>query len=430
MKAINSISARAATAAFAMIAFSTFISTVKADVPSIPGAAHSIAFASSRDGNNEVFVMDPGGSGQVPRTETTAPTSNQRPEVSPDGSRIVFSSNRDGNFEIFVMDSDGQNVRQLTTTAAPVANSWPRWSPDGEWIAFHSGSGTNFHIYRIRSDGMGLTQVTQAADAAFNQFPAWSPDGTKLAIRRNTDIYLIDSADGANPIRLTSQGTINQMASFSPDGTRIAFMSTRVGNAPSVFVMDVNGDNQENFTPRPLDYPSTATWTSRAPDWSPDGQDIYYTAVRSVENTNSNEQIYVKPAGGGAEERLTSMGLNSEAAVRKVHAPVIASLTATPDALWAPNGEMVPVSLIAAVVDNSDTSPVCRITDVTSNEVTENAWEITSALTLDLRAERSGRRSGRIYIITVTCTNSSQLSSVATVTVAVPHDQRGRKSGG
>jgi hypothetical protein len=91
---------------------------------------------------------------------------------------------------------------------------------------------------------------------------------------------------------------------------------------------------------------------------------------------------------------------------------------------------MVPVSLIADVIDISDASPVCRITEVTSNEATEDAWEITGVLSLDLRAERLGRRRGRIYTITVTCTNSSQLASVATVTVAVPHDQRGTKSGG
>jgi TolB protein len=421
MKANNSMTARAAIAASAIILGSTLISAVWAQAPSAAGAPHSIAFASTRDGNNEIFVMNPDGMGQESRTETTAPVSNLRPEVSPDGRSIVFSSNRDGNFEIFV--TDGQNVRQLTVTAAPVANSWPRWSPDGEWIAYHSGSGTNFQIFRIRPDGSGLTQVTNYA--GLNQFPNWSRDGARLVIRRDSDLFLIDSADGADPVRLTMQAGINQMASFSPDGSRIAFMSTRVGGTPSVFIMDASdGGNLVHLTPRPPDYPSTAVWTSRAPDWSPDGQYIYYTAARSVENTNSNEQIYVRPVSGGSEERLTSMGVNSEAAVRKVQAPTIAGLTATPDVIWTPNGEMVPVALIADVSDISDPSPVCRITDVTSNETAENAWEITGDLTLDLRAERLGRGSGRIYTITVTCTNTSQLSSSATVTVTVPHDQR------
>lgn len=388
-----------------------------------PGAPHSIAFTSSRDGNNEVYLMDPDGLDESrPTTHTNTNTSNdQRPDISPDGSQIVFSSNRDGNFEIFIMDFDGSNVRQLTPTSSPTANSWPRWSPDGEWIAFQSGSGANFQIYRIRPDGTELTQVTN--HVGLNQFPGWSPDGTRLAIRRDGDLYLIDSTDGANPVLLTSGGTINQMASFSPDGTRIAFMSNRDGYN-SVFIMNSDGSGAPfNFTPRPDGY--LGTWTSRAPAWSPNGQYIYFTAQRSRETGNLSEQIFAKPAVGGDETQLTSEGANFEATVRRIHAPTITSVTATPNVLWPANDKMVPVSLTVGVTDNSDPAPVCQLTDVTSNEAAaEPDWQSTGPLTLDLRAQRFGMGTGRIYTITVSCTNSSQLSSSATVTVSVPHDQR------
>jgi Tol biopolymer transport system component len=386
-----------------------------------PGAPHSIAFTSSRDGNNEVYVMDPDGKNQIRPTPTPNPSNDQRPDISPDGSQIVFASNRDGNSEIFIMNSDGSNVRQLTSTSSPTANSWPRWSPDGEWIAFQSGAVSNVQIYRIRPDGNDLTQVTDYV--GLNQFPGWSPDGTRLAIRRDSDLYLIDSADGSHPVLLTSGGALNQMASFSPDGTRIAFMSNRAGYN-SVFIMNSDGSGDPfNFTPREDGY--LGTWTSRAPAWSPNGQYIYFTAQRSRETRNLNEQIFVKPAGGGAETQLTSEGANFEATVRRVHAPTITSVTATPNVLWPANDKMVPVSLTVDVTDNSDPAPVCQITDVTSNETAaETAWQITGPLTLDLRAQRFGRGTGRIYTITVSCTNSSQLSSSATVTVSVPHDQR------
>jgi len=388
----------------------------------IPGVPHSIAMTSSRDGNNEVYVMDANGDGQT--RVATHPSNDQRPDISPDGTQIVFSSNRDGNFEIFIMDSDGNHVRQLTNTTGPLANSWPRWSPDGEWIAFQSGipNTTNFQIYRIRPDGAYLTQVTTDYPG-LNQFPAWSPDGTRLAIRRDNDIYLIDSTDGSNPVRLTFQGTVNQMASWSPDGTQLAFLSNRDGYG-SVFIMNSDGSgNQVNFTPKPLGYPGT--WTSRAPAWSPNGQYIYFTAQRSVETSNLNEQIYVKPTGGGDETQLTSAGANSEATVRRVYAPTITGVMATPNVLWPANNNMVPVSLTVDVTDNSDPEPVCLITDVASNEAAaEAAWQITSLLALDLRAHRFGMGPGRIYTISITCTNSSQLSSSANVTVSVPHDQR------
>jgi len=389
----------------------------------VPGAPQSIAFWSTRDGNNEIYVMNPDGSMQNRKT-TTAPTvTDIRPDISPDGSEIVFSSNRDGNIEIFVMNFDGTGIRQLTFTAAPIANHWPRWSPDGQWIAFQSGTNADTQIYRIGRDGNGLTQVTN--HPGINQYPGWSPDGNRLAIRRDNDIYLINSTDGGEPVRLTNVGTTNQMASFSPDGTRIAFFTNREGYG-SVFVMNSDGSGEQvNFTPRPPGYPGT--WGSRAPSWSPNGEFIYFTATRSVENTNTNEQIYVKPAAGGDETRLTSAigaGVNAEASVRRIVAPTITSLVATPDILWPTINRYVEVSLTVGVIDYSDPAPVCEITAVTSNEAPlQPAWVITGPLTLDLLAQRFGRGRGRVYTITVTCTNTSDLSSSGTVTVTVPHDQ-------
>ena len=397
---------------------SLFLSSVRAQ--SVPGAPQSVAFSSTRDSNNEIYVMNPDGSNETRKTMTASTVADIRPEISPDGSEIVFSSTRDGNMEIFLMDFDGTDVRQLTSTAAPIANHWPRWSPDGEWIAFQSGTATDTQIYRIRRDGTGLTQVTN--HPGINQYPGWSPDGTRLAIRRDNDIYLINSTDGADPVRLTNQGTTNQMASFSPDGTRIAFFTNREGYG-SVFIMNSDGSDQVNFTPRPAG--QTTGWGSRAPAWSPNGEFIYFTAVRLVETGNTNEQIWVKPAAGGPETQLTSNGVNFEATVRRIVAPTITSLVATPDTLWAANSKFVEVSLTVGVTDNSDPAPVCAITSVTSNEQTlEPAWLVTGPLTLNLRAQRFGRGLGRIYSITVTCTNTSALSSSAVATVSVPHDQR------
>jgi len=44
--------------------------------------------------------------------------------------------------------------------------------------------------------------------------------------------------------------------------------------------------------------------------------------------------------------------------------------------------------------------------------------------TAQVRSERSGRGTGRVYSLTVTCTESDGDMGTATATVAVPHDQR------
>ena len=382
------------------------------------GPPAGVAFHSNRDAaTNHIFVMNADGSGQVPIT--TDSSNNMRPDISPDGTRIAFASTRSGNhLEIFVMDANGDHVRKLTDTGPAISNTWPRWSPDGEWIAFHSNVTGTFQIFAIRPDGSDLRQLT---DSGVNQFPAWAPDGTRLAVRRGADIYVIDLTGASEPVRLTTIGPLNQMASWSPDGSQIAFMSTREpGNYASVFVMNADGSGQINLTPKPDGV--VGAWSSRAPAWSPNGKHIYFTGVRPGMPT---EQIYVMSADGSNQTLLTAAGVNAEATVRRVQPPVITSITATPNVLWPPTDKLVRVSVAVAISDASDPAPGCRITGVTSNEATDGtAWQVTGPLSVDLRAERSGFGTGRIYTLTVTCTNSSELASTGTVQVTVPHDQR------
>lgn len=111
--------------------------------------------------------------------------------------------------------------------------------------------------------------------------------------------------------------------------------------------------------------------------------------------------------------------------------PVINSVTANPDVLWPPNHKMVPVTVTVSASDLCNTAPSCRIASVSSNEPIEGLgdgdaapdWEITGDLTVNLRAERLGEGSGRIYSIAVECTDASRNSSMRNGTVTVPHNK-------
>jgi Tol biopolymer transport system component len=67
------------------------------------------------------------------RRLTDDPGSDIEPAWSPDGTRIAFASNRDGDWDIYVMDADGGNVRRLTGTRghrdALRGDYDPAWSP-------------------------------------------------------------------------------------------------------------------------------------------------------------------------------------------------------------------------------------------------------------------------------------------------------------
>ena len=88
-------------------------------------APERIAFASDRDGNFEIYVINADGSGPTRLTRNAFIEGN--PAWSADGSRISFDSDHDGNRQIYVMNADGSNQTNLTNNVAEDSN--PAWSP-------------------------------------------------------------------------------------------------------------------------------------------------------------------------------------------------------------------------------------------------------------------------------------------------------------
>jgi hypothetical protein len=90
---------------------------------------------------------------------------------------------------------------------------------------------------------------------------------------------------------------------------------------------------------------------------------------------------------------------------------------------------MVDVTVNYAATDNC--GAVNCVLTVSSNEPANGTgdgdlapdWVIVDAHHVQLRAERAGNGTGRIYTISITCTDSANNSSVRTATVVVPHDQ-------
>src|SRR5438094_10080697 len=54
--------------------------------------------------------------------------------------KIAFASGKDGDYEIYVMNADGTNQIRLTNNH-PGYDVWPSWSPDGAKIAYANDGG-------------------------------------------------------------------------------------------------------------------------------------------------------------------------------------------------------------------------------------------------------------------------------------------------
>jgi len=254
-----------------------------------PGENGKIAFASARNGNFEIYAVNPDATGL--QRLTTDPGTDSDPAWSADGTRIAFQSTRDQNDEIYLMGADGSGQTRLTTSPGNDQNA--TWSPGGRSLAFLSTRDGDSEIFVMNEDGTGQSQLTTntVADAT----PAWSPDGTKIAFRSerdgNSEIYTMN-VDGTLATRLTAHAAADVSPSWSPDGQKIAFATDRDGNF-EIYVMNADGSGQARLT-RNLD-------TDLDPAWSPDGRYIAFTT-----NRDGNNEIYVMNADGSAPTRITT----------------------------------------------------------------------------------------------------------------------------
>ena len=263
-----------------------------------------IVFYSERDGDADIYLMNPDGSDQRPLTDNDADDTS--PAWSPDGSLIAFESDRDDpsphtcfpncNYNLYVMNADGSNQRRLTNL--PGAEWHANWSPDGKSLLFTAGDigYASMGIYRLGLDG-GEPQSLLVDDFE-NDAADWSPDGAQIAFSSNRegsrDIFVMN-ADGGNVRKVVDTGLDDHFPDWSPDGSQIAFFAT---DWPSIrqdiFTVNADGSNLQNLT-------NTPTIVDEDPNWSPDGTQIIFQSDR-----DRNFEIYVMNTDGSQTQNLSN----------------------------------------------------------------------------------------------------------------------------
>ena len=111
-----------------------------------------IVFTTSRDGNREIYMMNPDGSDQVRLTNHRA--DDAIPTWSPTGEHILFASDRDRftlSRDLYLMDPDGKNVRRVFGKSEDRSSA--TWSPDGKQIAYTRRELNGSYIYIGTIDG-------------------------------------------------------------------------------------------------------------------------------------------------------------------------------------------------------------------------------------------------------------------------------------
>jgi dipeptidyl aminopeptidase/acylaminoacyl peptidase len=124
--------------------------------------------------------------------------------------------------------------------------------------------------------------------------PRISPDGSKIAyVHISVDeekdnyrsaIWLADTA-GGEPRRLTSGDARDFAPRWSPDGSRLAFLSTRRGSPPQIYVLRLDGGEARQVT--------TLEGGASNVEWSPDGRALAFTSAVDAKQAGQPET----PAG-------------------------------------------------------------------------------------------------------------------------------------
>ena len=255
-----------------------------------PDGAHLVFSVIQSRGENDLhsqlMMIRTDGSGGL-ESFSDGKSLDLHPSFSPDGRNVIFSSNRGGKrMSIWMMSAAGApGITQLTnddnndlwpsmdanrhlfyqafvdtrpdprlfmtelgkttrTDLTQAGGTQPRVSPDAK-----ADSGTLLFtnvnektgkrdLFSMKTDGGIPENITNTPDS--DEFDAaWNHEGTKLAFasdrgvdeekRNNFDIWILDLANPAQPVQITSNGSWDDCPVWDPSGNSIYFRSNRGG---------------------------------------------------------------------------------------------------------------------------------------------------------------------------------------------------------
>ena len=293
---------------FSLIVLCANLSPLFAKAPTTP----KILFTSTRDGNREIYVMNPDGSKQVNLTQHRA--EDLQAVWSSTGEQILFVSDRDGIRDLYLMDPDGSNVRRVFKKV--VYRYFPTWAPDGKQIAYmHKAHDLRASI--IYTATLGKQKEESFVNALY---PAWSPDGTEIACSvggpgQESRLALINIRTGEREHLLPVRERGGQsLPSWSVAGDKLAFSWNNNPLPPlaagehvpdawldklTIYIINRDGTGLRQIV-------DEAGPRAMVPALSPNGEEVLYT-----QEINGNLQIFKVDVDSGVQTQLTHIKRNS-----------------------------------------------------------------------------------------------------------------------
>ena len=211
----------------------------------------------------EVFTA-PAKQGEIRDLTNTSGARELWPVWSPDGNSIAYASDRSGEYEIYIRNQDGSGEEKRLTTLGPGFRSNLTWSPDSKKIAW---SEMNLSLAYIDIDSRKVTTVDRSETDVISGF-SWSPDSEWIAYAkvRRTDfgqLFAYSLAEGESHA-ITDGLTDDSEPRFDPGGKYLFFLSKRTftsrfsdfeksfafNNTTRIYVIPLRADLPSPFAPK------------------------------------------------------------------------------------------------------------------------------------------------------------------------------------
>ena len=260
------------------------VSPIFAKAPTTP----KILFTSSRDGNREVYMMNPDGSEQVNLTQH--PATDLQAAWSPTGEQILFVSDRGGTRDLYLMDADGSNVQRVFKQKIEAWRTAPTWSPDSKQFVYQCVD------WKFIKGGLYLGTFGEE-DAEFianYNSPEWSPNDSEIAgsehhaLGARLTFINIHTREAEQPI--PDEALLFQFdPSWSAAADRLAFAGNRhplpviFDRGPhrawkdkqTIYIVNRDGTGLRQLVDEADPY-------TEYPVLSPDGSEVLYTQVNGI----------------------------------------------------------------------------------------------------------------------------------------------------
>ena len=362
--------------------------------------------------------------------------------TTPDEKFLIVANGSSMTLSVFSVAANGT----LTAVAgSPFASgatgslNSAKVTSDGKFLALTSSPGS-IAMFNISTAGT-LTPVagSPTADPGASGVD-FNCAGTQLFVALNggtnsrVDVFDVSPTGALSRIAgspFNGPGMNSNVAVLSPDNSKL-FVSAQDSNSITVFNV-ATGGALSVVTGSPFAVPGATTPAGLATNQT--GTLLYTAASNNVINgfsigpTGALTSVPGSPISNGFPGDSGLLSLAVFPPKNCCPAPVINGAAVTPEVLWPPNHKMVDVTVNYTV---TDPCPNTCVLTVSSNEPvngtgdgnTSPDWEVIDAHHVSLRAERSGNGAGRIYAISITCTNDvNKLSTTQRLAVVVPHDQ-------